>query len=134
MSKSSACNKGKALHISQWIKGELGGTAAGGGGGVACAMDWGGGYRGGGGHDNRDDAEFELWSQERMDAKNTEIRRRLEANARDTCRGNVATVVCGDAETVSAHSSPDDSQVIACQYNVHRQYTVGGRCKKKKNY
>lgn len=211
MRKGSSCKIEKALHISQWIKGELGGTASGGGGGgggghgsrgngrgdggggggggggsrgsgysggggngysggggsgysggdgsgysgggggsggcvsgggvgvgggigvgggvdggSACAMDWGSGYRGGGGHYNHDDAEFELWSQERMDAKNTEIRRRLEENARDVC-GSDVTVVC-DTETVSAQSSPDDSQVIAWQYSVHQQYTVGGYC------
>lgn len=92
MTKSSACNKGKALHISQWIKGELGG--------------------GDGGRDDDpdDEEELELWSAERMDAKQTEVRRRLLTAARDA-RGDEVMVECAATDTVSVVSSPDNSQV-----------------------
>lgn len=111
MTKSSTCNKGKALHISQWIKGELGGGRGWDGGG-------GRGYRKTGNGDDRDDndngeagedEEFELWSAERMNAKRAEVERRLLSMARYNCHGEVA-IECV-AETLSAVSSPDDSQV-----------------------
>ncbi|VVC32176.1 PDZ domain,C2 domain,Dbl homology (DH) domain,PH domain-like [Cinara cedri] len=115
MSKSSTCNKGKALHISQWIKGELGGTSGGSG-----WTDWGGVYRGRGSrekhNDNDDDAEFELWSQERMDAKKSEIQRRLAAATLDECGGDV--IIECTAETISVLSSPDDSQRTMVPENV----------------
>lgn len=88
MSKNT-CNKGKALHISQWIKGEL----------RDSGVD----------HANGDHEELELWSAERMAAKKAEVLRRLAASRRDEC-GETVIVEC--AETVSVIcSSPDDSQV-----------------------
>lgn len=98
MSKSSACNKGKALHISQWIKGELGGR-----------------YRRDGDADADDDCgddeeeELELWSAERMHAKQAEIRRRLSSAVRDVGGGDV--VIEMGTDTGSVVSSPGDSQV-----------------------
>lgn len=89
MTKISACNKGKALHISQWIKGELGAV---GGDRVDPEQD--------------EDGGLELWPEERMRAKQEEVQRRLEA-ARDQQRG--CDVIIED--TVSMISSPDDSQV-----------------------
>lgn len=70
MTKSSACNKGKALHISQWIKGELGAR----GGRVADGNE---DEDGGGGNGSA----LELWPAERMDAIYAEIQRRLTATA-----------------------------------------------------
>jgi len=105
MTKSSACNKGKALHISQWIKGELGGSLFDGGSGGGG----GGGSTGGGG--GYDDDDLELWSTEQMNAKRAEIERRLSSAA--AARDGVETVIefATAAETVSVVSSPDDSQV-----------------------
>ncbi|KAL4148361.1 hypothetical protein QTP88_002625 [Uroleucon formosanum] len=106
MTKSSTCNKGKALHISQWIKGELGGSlfdggSSGGGGGSSTG--------GGGGYD---DDDLELWSTEQMNAKRAEIERRLSSAA--AARDGIETTIeyTTAAETVSLVSSPDDSQVI----------------------
>lgn len=104
MTKSSTCNKGKALHISQWIKGELGGGLFDGG---SCA-GVGGGSSGGGGCD---DDDLELWSEEQMNAKRAEIERRLSSAA--AARDGVEAIIeyATAAETVSVVSSPDDSQV-----------------------
>lgn len=113
MTKSSTCNKGKALHISQWIKGELGGGRGwDGGGGRRCRGS--GNNDGDGGDDDEDDGsgedeDLELWSAERMNAVQAEVQRRLSSMARDECGGE-ATVECV-AETLSVVSSPDDSQV-----------------------
>lgn len=91
MSKTT-CNKGKALHISQWIKGELrAGTEARADGDSGDGVD-----------------ELELWSVERMNAKNEETQRRLSASRRDgECGGEtmameILSVTC---------SSPNNSQV-----------------------
>jgi hypothetical protein len=103
MTKSSTCNKGKALHISQWIKGELGGGVVDGG----SYGPSGGGNSGGSGYD---DDDLELWSTEQMNAKQAEIERRLSsaAAARD---GVEAIIEYANTETISVVSSPDDSQV-----------------------
>lgn len=92
MAKNSACNTGKALHLSQWMKGELGVR-----GGQDDEDDGGGG--GGAG------AALELWPAERMDAVYAEIQRRLaaESAARDGCGGG-----SGDGGTTV---SDDCSQV-----------------------
>jgi len=84
MAKCSACDKGKALHISQWIKGELGGGKDGFGFGPDADAD----------------EPTELWPAERMDAKRAEVMRRLLTTAEDA------------AETVSG-CSQDDGQVRA---------------------
>jgi len=104
MTKSSTCNKGKALHISQWIKGELGGGLFDGGSSAGV----GGGSSGGGGCD---DDDLELWSEEQMNAKRAEIERRLSSAA--AARDGVEAIIeyATAAETVSVVSSPDDSQV-----------------------
>lgn len=97
MTKSSTCNKGKALHISQWIKGELGGTR---------------GQLGGDGSDGNcgdDEDKLELWSAEQMSAKQAEVRRRLLSVTQDM-NGSEVIIEC-TTETVSVVSSPDDSQV-----------------------
>lgn len=93
MSKSSSCSKGKALHISQWIKGELRSF-------------------GDGGDGDGDENELELWSQDRMDAKRTEVMRRLSESTKDRYGTEVVMMdYVTSAETVSVVSSPDDSQV-----------------------
>lgn len=104
MTKSSTCNKGKALHISQWIKGELGGGLLDGG---SCGGG-GGGSSGDGGYDVDD---LELWSAEQMNAKREEIERRLSSAA--AARDGVEAIIeyATAAETLSVVSSPDDSQV-----------------------
>lgn len=101
MTKSSTCNKGKALHISQWIKGELGGTR---------------GQLDGDGNRADDEDELELWSAEQMSAKQAEVQRRLLSVAQDV-NGSEVIVEC-TAETVSVLSSPDDSQVRIYIYRV----------------
>lgn len=138
MTKSSTCNKGKALHISQWIKGELGG---------GCGWDGGGGrgYRNPGNGDDDDDdddgggadkdEDLELWPAERMNAMQAEVQRRLSSMAQDDCGGEVA-IECV-AETLSVVSSPDDSQVSihVCVYlsfyaqDVFRDDWVGTEAK-----
>ena len=104
MTKSSTCNKGKALHISQWIKGELGG-------GVFDGDSYGPSGGGNNGNNGYDDDDLELWSAEQMNAKRAEIERRLSSAA--AARDGVETIVeCANtAETISVVSSPDDSQV-----------------------
>lgn len=104
MTKSSTCNKGKALHISQWIKGELGGGVVDRG---SCGPG-GGGSSGGSGYD---DDDLELWSAEQMNAKREEIERRLSSAA--AARDGVEAIIeyATAAETVSVVSSPGDSQV-----------------------
>jgi len=104
MTKSSTCNKGKALHISQWIKGELGGGVVDGG----SYGPSGGGNSGGSGYD---DDDLELWSAEQMNAKQAEIERRLSSAA--AARDGVEAIIeyANTAETISVVSSPDDSQV-----------------------
>lgn len=96
MTKSSTCNKGKALHISQWIKGELGGRKN-------ESIDDNESYR------EDDDDVLELWSDEQMNAKQAEVQQRLLA-IREEC-GSDGVVYDFVAETVSVVSSPDDSQV-----------------------
>lgn len=96
MTKSSTCNKGKALHISQWIKGELGGRKD-------EAIDDNEEYR------EDDDDVLELWSDEQMNAKQAEVQRRLQAIREESGSDGVAYDLV--AETVSVVSSPDDSQV-----------------------
>lgn len=77
MAKSSACDKSKALHMSQWIKGELGVR-----------------------RDDEDDGggALELWPAERMDAVYAEIQRRLAAAAR---QGRGGHSIAGGGTTVS---------------------------------
>lgn len=93
MTKSSACNKGKALHISQWIKGELGGRIADGN------EDEDGGS---------DGSALELWPAERMDAVYAEIQRRLTASAATAGRDERGGETVDD-NAVSTSSA--DSQV-----------------------
>lgn len=93
MTKNSTCNKGKALHISQWIKGELRGS-------------------GDSGDGDDDEEDLELWSQERMNAKQIEVLRRLSETTKDRYGTDVVIMdYVTSAETVSVVSSPDDSQV-----------------------
>ncbi|XP_025409452.1 uncharacterized protein LOC112682900 [Sipha flava] len=117
MTKSSTCNKGKALHISQWIKGELGGGRGWEGGGGRRYRNTGrdDGDDGHGGSDG-DEEDLELWSAERMNAVQAEVQRRLSSMARDDTGGEV-TIECV-AETLSVVSSPDDSQKTVVPENV----------------
>ncbi|XP_026815102.1 uncharacterized protein LOC113555024 isoform X1 [Rhopalosiphum maidis] len=111
MTKSSTCNKGKALHISQWIKGELGG-------GVVDGGSYGPGGSGNSGGSGYDDDDLELWSAEQMNAKRIEIERRLSSAA--AARDGVEAIVeyANTAETVSVVSSPDDSQRTVVPENM----------------
>lgn len=109
MTKNSTCNKGKALHISQWIKGELGGRRNGLDGDDRNCGD--------------DEDELELWTAEQMNAKQAEVQRRLLSVSQDVC-GSEVVVEC-TAETISVVSSPDDSQVRILIFTyIYRYYVV----------
>ncbi|XP_050535694.1 uncharacterized protein LOC126902449 isoform X2 [Daktulosphaira vitifoliae] len=94
----TTCNKAKALHISQWIKGELKSAAE---DEPECDVA---------GSENELD-DFECWTEEQMNIKKAEIQRRIRS--RDECEEEFVST-----ETFSIVSSPDDSQKTVVPINV----------------